>query len=86
MASVKGSKEVNNQYQISYPKAPIARIIGSDAKPVGVGGCFRGRVTIEGFVEVNMVYVSLGADGEENGVKAVNWNQQNGGPFLSRLF
>ncbi|HHU51023.1 MAG TPA: DUF3794 domain-containing protein [Firmicutes bacterium] len=84
VASVKGSKEVNNQYQISYPKAPIARIIGSDAKPVGVKAAVsRGRVTIEGFVEVNMVYVSLGADGEENGVKAVNWNQQNGGalPF-----
>lgn len=84
VASAKGSKEVNNQYQISYPKAPIARIIGSDAKPVGVKSTVsRGRVTIEGFVEINMVYVSLGADGEENGVKAVNWNQQNGGalPF-----
>ncbi|HEY8343837.1 MAG TPA: SPOCS domain-containing protein [Bacillota bacterium] len=84
VASVKGSKEVNNQYQISYPKAPIARIIGSDAKPVGVKAvASKGRVTIEGFLEVNVVYVSLGADGEESGVKAVNWNQQNGGalPF-----
>lgn len=84
VASLQGSKEVSNQYQLSYPKAPIARIIGSNARPVGVKSTVsRGRVTIEGFVEINLVYVSLDTEGEENGVKAVNWNQQNGGaiPF-----
>lgn len=84
VAVAQTSKEVKNQYQLIYPKPPLARVVDAVAVPVGVNTLVsKGQVTVEGFLEVSLVYISRDIDGNEAGVEVSTWNQQNGGvlPF-----
>lgn len=81
-------KEVNNQYQISYPKAPILRVLDALVNPVGLKGkASKGQVTVEGNLATTLIYISRGLEGEEGGLTAATWDEETKGllPFQITL-
>lgn len=77
-------KEVYNQYQVSYPKAPILRVLDALVNLVGLKGtASKGHVTVEGNLATTLIYISRGLEGEEGGFTAVTWDEEAKGllPF-----
>ncbi len=78
------NREVNNHFSLTYPKPPLARILDCQVIPVDSKATLsKGRVSIEGKLEVYLVYVTLTEDGKEGGIEAQRWTEENGGavPF-----
>ncbi len=82
--SAKVNREVVNNFALSYPKPLAARILGCQVVPVGATATVaKERVTIEGKLEVYLMYLALTDDGLEGGVEVQKWTEENGGavPF-----
>jgi LysM repeat protein len=78
------NREVNNHFPLTYPKPPLARILDCQVIPVDSSATLsKGRVSIEGKLEVYLVYVTLTDEGKEGGIEAQRWTEDNGGaiPF-----
>ena len=78
------NREISNQFSISYPKPPVARILSYQVIPVNsTATLVKDRVNIEGKLEVYLVYLVLTEEGQEGGVEVQKWIEDNGGsiPF-----
>jgi hypothetical protein len=77
-------REINQQFSLTYPKSPLARLLSCQVHPLSSTAVFaKDRVNIEGKLEVELAYVTLTADGQEGGVETQKWTVENGGaiPF-----
>lgn len=77
-----GRREVANQFSLTYPRAPLARLVDCLLRPVDVRAeVLPGRVVIEGNLETTLIYVSCDETGEEARLVTEEWNVKNGGAF-----
>ena len=77
-------RDINQQFPLTYPKPPLARLLSCQVYPVSLAAAFaKDRVNIEGKLEVHLAYVTLAEDGHEGGVETQKWTAENGGaiPF-----
>lgn len=77
-------RDINQQFSLTYPKPPLARLLSCQVYPVSLAAAFaKERVNIEGKLEVHLAYVTLAEDGHEGGVETQKWTAENGGaiPF-----
>jgi LysM repeat protein len=77
-------REISQQFALTYPKQPLARLLSCQVYPMNSTAVFaKDRVNIEGKMEVELVYVTLSAEGQEGGVETQKWTVENGGaiPF-----
>ncbi|NLC53094.1 MAG: LysM peptidoglycan-binding domain-containing protein [Firmicutes bacterium] len=78
------SREFDNTFALTYPKLPLSRFVSCQVYPVHATASFnKDRVSIEGKLEVQLVYVTLTEDGQEGGLETQKWTEENGGalPF-----